>query len=114
MSFHTGSAHSLARQVSECLDAKAANGCPLCGEHHSWDFSGVRIVYLVDAQRMGKADRRRTWSGVRTKVDDPLRTLTSGNRLVRLTCDNCGHVLLLDAEKIREIPESNEVEEADF
>lgn len=114
MTFHTGPTHSLARQVHEWLDAKDANRCSLCGEHQSWDLSDLRIVYLVDPESAARDDRRRKATGARTGEDDPLRAPTSGNQLIRLTCDNCGHVVLLDAMKVGGELEGEEAEEADF
>ena len=34
--------------------------------------------------------------------------------LVKLPCDNCGYVLFLDAGRVSEEPEGDEVEEADL
>jgi hypothetical protein len=114
MTFHTGPAHSLARQVHKWLDAKDAHRCSHCGEHQSWDLSDLRNVYLVDPEGATRADHHRKPTDARTGEDDPLRAPISGNRLIRLTCDNCGHVVLLDAMKVGGELEGEEAEEADF
>jgi hypothetical protein len=36
------------------------------------------------------------------------------SELVKLPCDNCGYVLFLDAGKVSQEPEGDEVEEADL
>ena len=114
MTFHTGPTHPLARRVHEWLDAKNANRCSLCGEHQSWDFSGLRNVFLADAESATLADRSRGSTGARTSENEPLRGPVSGERLIRLTCDNCGHVVLLDATKVGGELEGEEAEEADL
>jgi hypothetical protein len=114
MTFHTGPTHPLARRVHEWLDAKDANRCPLCGEHQSWDFSDLRNAFLVDAEGANLADRNLEPTRAPTGEGDFLRASVSGDRLIRLTCDNCGHVVLLDEARVGGELEGEDTEEADL
>ena len=116
MAFPTRARSPLAQTVRERLGDRA---CPLCGER-AWDFEGLRVVFLVDASDGSRladyrrfaaagpvlswgrtnesdAEKAQRWTGDQLK---PVRTAASRNRLVQLTCNNCGHTELLDAEKV--------------
>jgi hypothetical protein len=114
MTFHTGPTHPLARRVHEWLEAKDANRCPLCGEHQSWDFSDLRNAFLVDAEGANLADRTLEPTRARTGEGDFLRASVSGDRLIRLTCDICGYVVLLDEARVGGELEGEDTEEADL
>ena len=72
--------NQLGQRLKAWLEEKHASKCPLCGEE-SWDFGHPRQVFLISA-RGG----------------------------VQLTCDNCGHVVLLNAAKIFRATEEVEAE----
>ena len=116
MTFPIGPGGGLARTVSERQGDRA---CPLCAER-AWDFEGTRLVFLVDASDGSRladfrrfaaagpvlswgrtsesdAEKAQRWTGDQLK---PLRTAASRNRLVQLTCNNCGHTELLNADKV--------------
>jgi predicted nucleic-acid-binding Zn-ribbon protein len=87
-------------------------GCPLCGEQ-AWDFEGRRVVFLVEREhaRLDKIRGRLEFTGSRTYRENPEQALIQevfkvfqqawrNNRLVQLSCSNCGHTELLDARKV--------------
>ncbi len=68
------------RQVLErWMRSKAIIQCPACGEDR-WRFA--EASYLRALLEAGEAD------------------LTEGKGVVKLSCDNCGYVMLFDAETL--------------
>lgn len=85
--------------------------CPLC-QARAWDFVGTRVVFLVEAERvrLEKIQNHLERTGSSLYREHPGQALirelfkvfeeaTRDNRLVRLSCNNCGHTELLDARK---------------
>jgi predicted nucleic-acid-binding Zn-ribbon protein len=90
----------------------ADRGCPLCGEQ-AWDFEGNSVMFLVEPNSVGrdKMEGRLALTGSRTYRENPeqaliqqvlkaFRDAARSNRVVQLTCKNCGHTELLDARKV--------------
>lgn len=79
-------------------------GCPLCGER-AWDFEGSRVVVLVDEGALERARRQLKGMGGGSSESEVQKRVfkeaSENNRLFKLTCNNCGHTELLDANKIR-------------
>jgi predicted nucleic-acid-binding Zn-ribbon protein len=86
--------------------------CPLC-QAQAWDFAGTRVVFLVETERvrLEKIRSRLERTGSRLYREHPGQALirelfkvfeeaTRDNRLVHLSCNNCGHTELLDARKL--------------
>ena len=95
--------------------------CPLCGGR-AWDFEGAQTVFLIEAQEARKLGtrgaRRRSPGGpvlspygggtsedspILRRIEEalrPVRDAADRNRLVKLSCSNCGHTELLDADKV--------------
>ena len=86
--------------------------CPLC-QAQAWDFAGTRVVFLVEAERvrLEEIQNRLEVSGSRLYREHPGQALirelfkifeeaTRDNRLVQLSCNNCGHTELIDTAKL--------------
>ena len=86
--------------------------CPVC-QAQAWDFAETRVVFLVEAERvrLEKIQDHLERTGSRLYREHPGQALirelfkvfeeaTRENRLVRLSCNNCGHTELLDARKL--------------
>ena len=106
----------LERRVREQLGDRE---CPLCGQQ-AWDFGGARVVFLIGAsdgsslgdyrrpsdvgpiQSPGRTSRSDEEKALRWVSDQlrPVRDAASENRLIQLSCNNCGHTELLDAGKL--------------
>jgi hypothetical protein len=82
----------------------SGRGCPLCDEQ-AWDFDGMRIVVLVDAEMPERVSQQRfPWGGARNPEEGLVGRIFEeadiDNRLIQISCDNCGHAELLDACKL--------------
>ena len=86
--------------------------CPLF-QAQAWDFAGTRAVFLVEAERvrLEKIQDHLERTGNRLYREHPgqalirelfnvLEEATRDNRLIRLSCNNCGHTELLDARTL--------------
>jgi hypothetical protein len=86
--------------------------CPLC-QAQVWDFAGARVVFLVEAERvrLEKIQDHLERTGSTLYREHPGQALirelfkvfeeaTHDNRLVRLSCNNCGHTELLGARTL--------------
>jgi hypothetical protein len=86
--------------------------CPLC-QAQAWDFVGSRVVFVVEAdrvrlekiqdhlQRTGNSlYREHPGQALIRELFEVLEEAARDNRLVRLSCNNCGHTELLDARKL--------------
>jgi predicted nucleic-acid-binding Zn-ribbon protein len=86
--------------------------CPLC-QAQAWDFAGTSVLFLVEAERvrLEKIQNHLERTGSRLYREHPGQALirelfkvfeeaTRDNRLVQLSCNNCGHTELLDSRKL--------------
>jgi predicted nucleic-acid-binding Zn-ribbon protein len=67
------------RSLENWMRTKAIIQCPACG-NDKWGFAGT--YYLRALLEAGEED------------------LTEGGGVVKVSCDNCGYVMLFDAEKL--------------
>ena len=65
--------------LEKWMHSKAIVQCPACGDN-SWRFAEA--------------------SYVRALLEEGEPDLTEGEGVVRVTCGNCGYVMLFDAEKL--------------
>jgi len=99
----------LGQKVRPLLDDRR---CPLC-QAQAWDFAGTRAVFLVEAEHVSlekiRAHLERTGDSLYREhpgqalireLFKVLEEAARNNRLVRLSCNNCGHTVLLDARKL--------------
>ena len=112
--------NQMEQRLKAWLEERRASKCPLCGEE-SWDFGHLQQVFLISSSggaEIGREPPRGPGAG-RPGPERQLRDLRSqlrvvrnaaANRLVQLTCDNCGHVVLLNAAKIFRETEEAEAE----
>jgi len=104
--------NQMEQRLKAWLEEKRASKCPLCGEE-SWDFGDLRQVFLIGAAggaEIGKEVQRGISAPRRFEPQRQLRELRNQlravrnsatiNRLLQLTCNHCGHVVLLHAAKI--------------
>lgn len=86
--------------------------CPLC-QAQAWDFAGTRAVFLLEAERVSlekiqdhlertgnKLYREHPGQALIRELFNVLEEATRDNRLIRLSCNNCGHTELLDARTL--------------
>jgi predicted nucleic-acid-binding Zn-ribbon protein len=93
------------------LEEQNASKCPLCREE-AWEFDNLRRVFLISsgggAEIGGESE---DWVGAERQNVYPqlqylrrqlrvVRNAAQLNRLLQLTCDRCGYVVLLNADKI--------------
>jgi predicted RNA-binding Zn-ribbon protein involved in translation (DUF1610 family) len=62
------------------MRTKAIVRCPACGQESRWRFAAAAYV--------------------RALLEEGDKDLTEGGGAVKVVCDNCGHLLLFDAESI--------------
>ncbi len=62
------------------MRAKAIVTCPCCGQEDGWRFADAAYV--------------------RALLEEGDEDLTEGGGVVKVPCDNCGYLMLLDAETI--------------
>ena len=67
------------RTLKDWMRSKAILQCPACGDT-GWRFP--EAVYLRALLEAGEAD------------------LTEGKGVVKISCDNCGYVMLFDTERL--------------
>lgn len=67
------------RVLEEWMRSKAIGTCPCCGKGQ-WRFADAAYV--------------------RALLEEGNEDLTEGDGVVKVPCDNCGHLLLFDAETI--------------
>lgn len=68
------------RVLEDWMRAKAIVTCPCCGYDKGWRFTDAAYV--------------------RALLEEGDEDLTEGGGVVKVACDNCGHLLLFDAETI--------------
>jgi hypothetical protein len=71
--------HSQQRVLEDCMRSKAIVMCPLCGQDR-WRFAQAAYVKAL--------------------LEEDDEDLTEGGGVVKVPCDNCGHLVLFDAETI--------------
>ncbi len=71
--------HSKRQILEEWMRSKAIVMCPCCGQDR-WRFPEAAYV--------------------RALLEEGDEDLTEGGGVVKVTCDNCGHLLLFDAETV--------------
>lgn len=107
-----GHTTELADRVRGQMRAKGATNCPLC-DRQSWDFSRVRLVFLMDAKDTtslgddgrlkaagpaigsSKSEAERGLAYLQRQLK-PVRDAARKYPLAQLTCGNCGHTILMD------------------
>ena len=108
----------LVHKVQEWMKSKSITKCVLCGQG-DYDIENFRLVFLPGAttgaevgrgKPSGEAGRRADRRGMFSEISEGLRRLRNQLRGVRnaaqfhqamqLTCQNCGHIILLDGTKI--------------
>lgn len=67
------------RVLEEWMRSKAIIMCPLCGQDR-WGFAEATYV--------------------RALLEEGDEDLTEGGGVVKILCDNCGHLVLFDAETV--------------
>ena len=71
--------HSQQRVLEEWMRSKAIIMCPLCGQDR-WRFAEATYV--------------------RALLEEGDEDLTEGGGVVKIICDDCGHLVLFDAETV--------------
>ena len=71
--------HSQQRVLEEWMRSKAIIKCPLCGQDR-WRFAEATYV--------------------RALLEEGDEDLTEGGGVVKILCDDCGHLVLFDAETV--------------
>lgn len=72
--------HSQRRVLEDWVRAKAIGRCPCCGHEDEWRFAEAAYV--------------------RALLEEGDEDLTEGGGVVKVACDNCGYLMLFDAEAI--------------
>jgi hypothetical protein len=93
----------LADKVKEWMNSKGVTKCALCREE-AYDFEDFSMVFLpsiITGAQLGREQRNRNvnerrW--VRSQMRG-FRVAAEMRQAMQLTCDNCGHVILLDSRK---------------
>ena len=86
--------------VRRKLESAGVGGCPLCTAG-LWDFDNTREVFLIEASRgankLGECLSRGS-NDVEAlgKQLGVVRDAAESNRLIQLTCGNCGYTALID------------------
>jgi hypothetical protein len=100
------------RQVVEgWMESKNISGCPMCREP-AWAFDSITLVFtpnVSSADIVAGRGRNRTdtsHAALLSRMREGRRILDNirSNRkaqLIKLVCDNCGYVLLMDAFKVQ-------------
>jgi hypothetical protein len=105
----TGPRDSLGQKVRAQVSDRR---CPLC-QAQAWDFARRRVLFLVETEHVSLEKTQNHLERTDSRLyrehpgQAPIRELfkvfeeaTRDNRLIQLSCNNCGHTALLDARKL--------------
>lgn len=107
----------LTETVQEWMGSKGVSGCPLCREE-AWAFDRMDLIVPLDASTVsiiagrGSSGTDRSEAANHSRVREMRRIFRNLGalvyQLVKLPCENCGYVLLLDAGKVHGVHDSQE------
>ena len=109
----------LVQKIQEWMKSKSITKCVLCGQG-DYDIENFRLVFLPGATTGAQVGRGKPSGGVGRREDrrgvmfseireglrrlrDQLRGFRNAaqfHQAMQLTCQNCGHIILLDSTKI--------------